>query len=75
MEQIFLALAFIMIPLMMLWHSRKNSTELKDKEAMTFEEWCDVNGIKKVAFNIFMKDDDCLSLGKVSEMYETEQNL
>jgi len=23
MEQIFLALAFIMIPLMMLWHSRK----------------------------------------------------
>ena len=50
-------------------------TELKSKKALTFEEWCDVNNVVKVAFNIFMKNDDCLSLGKVSDMYEAEKNL
>ena len=44
--------------------------KLKVKEEITFEEWCEVNDIVKVAFNMFMKDGDCLSLGKVSDMYE-----
>ena len=51
----------------------KVSLQLKDKETISFEEWCDANSIVKLSFNVFTKGDECLSLGKVSDMYETEQ--
>ena len=48
---------------------------LNGKGTTTFEEWCNINGVKKLAFNVFIKNNECLSLGDVSDMYEARTNL